>query len=85
MNICFIRGKIVSDIRFDFIINDKNNISICYFDLLLSNGSIIKVVAYNEIADFCYRNLNKNDCVNIEGYLCNKNKSIKVILTYLLK
>ena len=83
MNICFFSGNIISDVEFQFIINDKDNISVCYFNLLLDNNSIIKVVAYNEIADFCYSNLKKNDFINIQGYLCNSNKKSKIILMYI--
>ena len=76
MNLCFLAGKIVSDINFKFIINSKN-ISIACFNLQLNNGSIIKVSGYNEIADYCYSNLRKNDFINIQGYL---SKSSEVIV-----
>ena len=69
MNICFFSGNIISDIEFQFIINDKNNISICYFNLKLSNCTIIKVIAYNEMADFCYGKLQRNDLIFLEGHL----------------
>ena len=68
MNICFISGKIISDINFKFIINSKN-ISICYFDVQLSNKSIITCLAYNEMADFCYCKLRKGDFLYIQGNL----------------
>lgn len=50
MNECFLIGKIVSKIEFDFIIYDKN-ISIVRFELKLKNKSIINTKSYNEIAD----------------------------------
>ena len=71
MNICFFIGKICSNIQFDFIINSKNT-SIVRFNIELSNGSIINVKAYNEIADYCYRKLKLNDEIFIQGYLDNK-------------
>ena len=70
MNLCFFSGKIISEIEFEFIINSKN-ISIAYFDLQLSNGSIIKVKGYDEMADYCYRNLRKGKFVMVEGVMNN--------------
>ena len=49
MNICFLYGKIISDVKFDFILNDKNNISVCYFQLKLLSRSIINIKAYKVI------------------------------------
>ena len=71
MNICFFIGKICSQIKFDFILNSKN-ISIARFNVKLLNGSIIKVKGYNEIADYCYRNLEKSMLIEIEGCINNK-------------
>ena len=77
MNICFFMGKIVSDINFKFIINDRKNISIAIFEVELNNKSKITVIGYNEIADFCYSRLKKNDNIAFQGYL---DREIKVIL-----
>lgn len=74
MNIVFIEGKIISDIEFNFIINSPN-LSIAIFEVKLLNKSIVKIKAYNELADYCYSKLNKNDVVFIEGYL-NSNMEI---------
>lgn len=71
MNLCFVIGKIISNINFEFIINSKN-ISITAFDVELGNKSIITVKAYNEVADYCYIKLKNNDMVAIQGYLNNK-------------
>ena len=76
MNICFLYGKIISDVKFDFILNDKNNISVCYFQLKLLNESIINVKAYNEKADYCYGKVNSGDSIFLEGYLNNKKEVI---------
>ena len=75
MNLCFFSGKIISEIEFEFIINSKN-ISIAYFDLQLSNGSIIKVKGYDEMADYCYRKLIKGEFIFIEGFINNKYENI---------
>ena len=42
MNICFVIGKIISEIEFKFIINSKN-VSISYFKIELFNKSIINI------------------------------------------
>ena len=76
MNLCFTIGKVVSDIRFEFIINNKN-ISVAIFEIELSNKSIIKIKGYNEIADICYQNLSKADFVMICGSL-NGEKEILI-------
>ena len=50
MNIVFIQGKIITDIQFEFIINNKN-ISIAIFKIQLLNKSIVTVKSYNKLAD----------------------------------
>ena len=72
MNLCFIIGKIISDIEFKFIVNDRNKMSISLFILELSNKSKIKIEGYNNMADFCYQKLSKDDIVVIEGYINSK-------------
>ena len=71
MNECFLKGKIVSKIEFDFLINNKN-ISIVRFELKLKNKSIVNVKSYNEIADKCYKTLKKGDTVFIQGKINSK-------------
>ena len=73
MNLCFIIGKIVSEIEFKFIINSKN-ISIAYFKIELLNKSIVQVKAYNELADYCYSKLQKYDVCAIQGYINSEMK-----------
>lgn len=72
MNLCFLLGKIISDIDFKFIVNDKNNMSISSFTIELKNRNEIKIEGYNNIADFCYKDLNKGDIIIIQGYLNNR-------------
>ena len=72
MNIGLIIGKIVRDIEFKFIINNKKYYSISILKVELDNKSIVTVKAYNDIADWCYKNLLKNDNVAIYGNLNSK-------------
>ena len=70
MNLCFIRGKIISDIQFEFMLEkDKYSIAIMYVEL--ENKAKVRVIGYNEIADKCYQKLKINDVIWIEGYLEN--------------
>ena len=83
MNLVCIQGKVVSKIDFKFIINSKN-ISIAISKVELSNKSVVKVKAYNEMADYCYRKLSEGREVIIEGRLNTKlevicNKIITII------
>ena len=68
MNICILQGKIISKIEYKFIIN-KNNKSIAYFEMELLDKTIIKVKAYNDLADKCYRRLLTGNEIYIEGIL----------------
>ena len=77
MNICFIIGKIISDIEFKFIINDKRYYSISILKVELDNKSVVTVKAYNDTADWCYKNLLKNDNVTIYG---NLNSEMEVVV-----
>ena len=67
MNICIVYGKIVSKIEFEFIINVKKYYSIVIFQIELNNKSIVTVKGYNEIADYCYKNLSKGKYCVIQG------------------
>lgn len=67
MNEVFLIGKIVTKIDFKFIINSKVNKSIVKFKIESIDKQKISIIAYNEIADFCYRNLNRDDDVFIYG------------------
>lgn len=76
MNIVFVEGKIIRDIEFNFIINSEN-VSITTFEVELLNKSIVKIKAYNELADYCYSKLNKGDIIFVEGYL---NSNMEIII-----
>ena len=71
MNICFIIGKVISNIEYKFVLNSKNT-AIATFKIELENKSIIIAKAYNQIADYCYRNLAKENTFLIKGYIYNK-------------
>ena len=66
MNEVFLIGKINTDIDFKFIINSKN-ISIALFEIELLDKQRVKVKAYNEMADLCYRKLKQKDWLFVNG------------------
>lgn len=68
MNLCFVMGCVVDEVKFDFILNGKND-SIVNFKIKLLNDSEINVKAYDEVADYCYRKLNTKDVIFIKGEL----------------
>ena len=68
MNGVFLIGKIISDIEFKFIINLKNKAIAC-FEIKTADKQIVRIQAYNQLADFTYSKLNENDKVFINGYI----------------
>ena len=82
MNSCFLIGKISSKIKFNFVIGSKSSfkkekISIVEFEIKLLDGSLIKIIGYNEIADLCYRQLEKGDMICVYGKI-NTNMEIVI-------
>ena len=70
MNEIFIMGKVASKIEYKFIINSKKYFAKVEFEIEL-NKQRFKVRGYNNIADFCYRKLKKNDMIFINGKIRN--------------
>ena len=68
MNEVFLIGKLISDIEFKFIINSKNKAIAC-FEIKTADKQIVRIQAYNQLADFAYSKLNTNDKVFINGYI----------------
>ena len=89
MNVCFLSGKVISKIKFDFLYN-KENISIAsffievcdkkYFDNKESkiHKNLVKIEAFNELADYCYSKLKEGDFLFLEGKVLIKNNNIVV-------
>lgn len=73
MNKCFLIGKVISEPIFDFFFM-KNDISICYFTITLTENNKVDVFALNDIADFVYQNVSLNQLIMIDGTL-NSTKS----------
>ena len=59
MNEVFTIVKIIN-FEYRFLLNNKNN-AICKVDAILENGSIIKLIAYDNLADRLLRKLEINE------------------------
>jgi len=81
MNEVFLIGKIISDIEFKFIINSKNKAIAC-FEIKTADKQIVRMQAYNQLADFAYSKLNTNDKVFINGYIEANVVKVKFINIY---
>ena len=66
MNLCILLGRVISEVEFKFILKGKHK-SIAYFELELMNKSIVKVKAYDGMADYVYRKLKIGATVIVEG------------------
>ena len=78
MNEVFLIGKIISNIEFKFIINSKNKAIAC-FEIETADKQIVRVQAYNKLADFAYSKLSKNNKVFINGYIEDNVLKVKSI------
>ena len=78
MNEVFLIGKIISNIEFKFIINSKNKAIAC-FEIKTVDKQIVRIQAYNQLADFAYSKLNTNDKVFINGYIEDNVVKVKSI------
>ena len=81
MNEVFLIRKLISDIEFKFIINSKNKAIAC-FEIKTADKQIVRIQAYNQLADFAYSKLNINDKVFINGYIENNVVKEKCINIY---
>ena len=81
MNEVFLTGKIINDVKFKFIINSKN-ISIAVFNIETNDKQVIKIKAYNELADYCYSKLETRQRVFIYGEISENDVIVKEIYQY---
>ena len=75
MNRVYITVEIL-EIKYKFLPKDKKK-AIRKIKRILNNNSEIEILAYDKMADKCYRKLKKNKIVVIEGVL---NTEMKIIL-----
>ena len=68
MSEVFLIGKVITEIKFDFLLNNKKK-SIARFYIETFDKKKIKIIGYDGVADYCYRTLYKEKCVFIYGAL----------------
>ena len=79
MNEVFIIGKIITEVKFDFILNFKH-ISVSRFKIMtIYDKQEINITAYDEMADYVYVNIKQGNFVMINGYLKNDGVVLKNI------
>ena len=71
VNEVFIIGKLISEVKYKFILEKHNNAK-AVISLELLDKTNLEVIAYKEIADYVFRNLDKNDLVFINGKIYGK-------------
>lgn len=79
INICFLRGKVNNNIDLQFVYGSKKVISIVKLELLLDDGQTVCTYGYNEMADFIYRNIVRDDIIFIKGKIVKNNVEIDEI------
>ena len=83
VNLCFLSGKVINEIDLKFVYDSskkalgKKHISIVKIKLELLDGQVIELHAYNEIADYVFRNIKKCDYITIQGKLRNNYVEVK--------
>ena len=69
MNKCFFIGKIISEIEYKFALN-KNIYSFCKFKIKTrKDKQEITIIAYNKLADYCFKALKLTDEIILQGNL----------------
>ena len=80
MNEVFVIVKIL-EYRYGFLLNNKNS-AICKIIGKLTNGSIINIIAYDNIADKCLRILEKEKIYVVEGRI---NSNMEIVMENIKK
>ena len=85
INLCFLSGKVINEIDLKFVYNsqkrslDKKHTSIVKIELKLQDEQVIQLHAYNEMADYVFRNVKKSDYIFVQGEVKNNYVEIKQI------
>ena len=79
MNEVFLMGKIITEIKFDFLLENKRK-SIARFYIETLDKQKIKIIGYDNIADFCYCRLFRGNNILIYGMLNEDGVMIRKII-----
>lgn len=83
MNISFFIGKVINIENFKFILNSKEHRSKIVLNLKLLDKNKIRVVAYDETADYVLRNILIGNIVFIQGILKQELAEIIVVIKFI--
>ncbi len=78
MNRCVISGKILEEIKFDFIYNSNKHVSIARCPIKLNNDSILDVYGLDEEADYMFRHLKKGEIIICYGSLVKRKEKMEI-------
>ncbi len=84
MNICVVMGKIIEEVNFEFIYNEKY-ISIANCKIQLMDKSQIEIFGLDEKADYMYKAVNMNDIILVSGSIVNERKTNKIRIEEIIK
>lgn len=84
MNVCIVIGKLIEEVDFKFIYNNKS-LSIANSRIQLIDGNQVEIFGLDEKADYMYSNLNKNDIILVSGKLVNERKNNKIKIESITK
>lgn len=77
MNVCIIMGRILEEINFNFIYNNKY-VSIANCKIEIAKETQIEIYGLDEKADYMYSKLNKNDTILVYGSIVNEGRTNKI-------
>ena len=74
MNRCYLIGIIIEIPQYNFFFNSKNHVAKISFSIVTmenkyQNNQVIRLKAYDDVADYIYRYYTKDDIIGIEGRL----------------
>lgn len=78
MNEVFLMGKVIKEIEYRFMLEKGKNAK-AEIKLELLDKTQLKVIAYNEEADYTLQNIRKNDDVFIYGIIKEREVIVKNI------
>mgnify|MGYP004518744971 FL=1 len=78
MNKCVISGKVLEEIKFDFIYNSKKHVSIAKCPIKLNNDSVLNVFGLDDEADYMYRHIKAGDIIVCYGKIRRMDEKLEV-------
>lgn len=86
INLCFLSGEVKNEIDLKFIYNprtkslSKKHNAIVLIDLAIEKEQMVKIYAYDNVADWIYRNVQQGNFISIQGRITKKGVKIEKIM-----